>query len=103
MQTLHWKQHVLQALHTQYQVELNSGYDVKESLLALSVVEVWVEQNNATTLEVFLTELDDFYEDRKAHWQHRGLYSGALGTLGSCRALIIGVCSPMLCSNKGLF
>jgi len=91
-----WKQRSLQALKDQYQTELHSGYDVKESLLALSAVEFWVEQNKATTVQVFLAELDSFCEDRRKHWQQPGSYNGAIGTLGSCRASIYEACDEKI-------
>jgi len=88
MQVQAWKQLALQALQEQREIEMHSGYDVKESLLAVGAVESWVEDNKATSLAAFLTELDTFCEECRKHWQHPGSYNGALGTLGSCRAAI---------------
>lgn len=91
-----WKQRALQALKDQYQIELHSGYDVKESLLALSTVEAWVEHNEASDLQTFLAELDRFCEERRKHWQQPGSYNGAIGTLGSCRASIYQACNETI-------
>lgn len=91
-----YKYRVLAALKEQYKVELESGYDVKESLLALSAVELWVEHNKSTNLKEFLSELDSFYENKRKHWKQSGEYSGALGTLGSCYALIYQACSKCI-------
>lgn len=89
----YWRQLALAALREQYKVELESGYDVKESLLVLSAVELWVENNKSTSLKAFLSELDAFYENKRKHWMQPGEYSGALGTLGSCYALIYKACN----------
>lgn len=88
-----FKRRALAVLKEQYKVELESDYDVKESLLALSSVELWVEHNQSTSLRTFLSELDAFYENKRKHWKQSGEYSGALGTLGSCYALIYQVCN----------
>lgn len=88
-----WKKSALQALREQYKIELESGYDVKDSLLALSAVELWVENNKAISLKAFLSELDDFYEDRRKNWKHPGEYCGAIGTLGSCYESIYQACN----------
>lgn len=89
----YWRQLALAALKEQYKIELESGYDVKESLLALSAVELWVEHNQSASLSTFLTELDVFYADRRKNWKQSGEYCGAIGTLGSCYALIYEACN----------
>lgn len=83
-----WKKRALAALEKQAQWELNSGYDVKESLFAVSDMKHWVEQNTADDKLIFLQQLDEFYLYAKNHCAFPGEYSGGIATLGSCKKVI---------------
>ena len=92
----YWRKLALQALREQYKVELECGYDVKDSLHALNAVELWVEGNKSTSLKAFLNELDAFYEDKRRQREQPGEYCGELGALGSSYALIYQACNKLL-------
>ena len=85
---LAWKERALAALDKQAEWELNSGYDVKESLFAVSSMKDWVLRNTASDKATFLLQLEEFYLHAKNHCAFPGEYSGGIATLGSCKKVI---------------
>lgn len=83
-----WKERALAALDKQAEWELNSGYDVKESLFAVSSMKDWVLRNTASDKATFLLQLEEFYLHANNHCAFPGEYSGGIATLGSCKKVI---------------
>ncbi len=83
-----WKSRALAALEQQAQRELQSGYDVKESLMAVSAMKNWLTQNETLDANEFLPQLNRYYAEVKQNWLFPGEYSGGTATLGSCKRLI---------------
>ena len=88
MQYPAWKLRVLEALKRQEQIELNSGYDVRESLIAVSTMQQWVKQNTCDDQTEFLIQLENYYQRVRKNWAFPGEYSGGTATLGSCSYVI---------------
>ncbi|GGW62164.1 hypothetical protein [Alishewanella tabrizica] len=83
-----WKKRALMALVQQADLELNSGYDLKESMVAISTIKGWVSRNNSLDKDVFLQQLQEFYKDVQQRWFFHGEYNGGYATLGSCYRVI---------------
>ena len=88
MQYPAWKQRALAALERQEQIEQNSGYDVRESLIAVSTMQQWVVENSCEDQAEFLTQLTAYYQSVRQNWPFPGEYNGGTATLGSCHAAI---------------
>ncbi len=88
MQYPTWKQRALAALKRQEQIEQNSGYDVRESLMAVSTMQQWVIENSCEDQAEFLMQLEAYYHQVRQNWVFPGEYSGGTATLGSCRNVI---------------
>uniref|UniRef100_UPI002FDB05EA hypothetical protein n=1 Tax=Arsukibacterium sp. TaxID=1977258 RepID=UPI002FDB05EA len=76
MQQPAWKSRALAALDQQARYELNSGYDEKESLIAVAAMKAWVQQNICPSKTEFLQQLEHYYQDIQANWAFPGKYSG---------------------------
>lgn len=83
-----WKQRALTALEKQAEWELNSGYDERESLIAVSAMQKWVESNTSEDQSAFLKQLDEYYQQVKQNWAFTGKFGGGTATLGSCHYAI---------------
>ncbi|MDT3322103.1 hypothetical protein Q4Q49_16335 [Shewanella sp. SP1S1-7] len=88
MQYPAWKHRALAALERQEQIEQNSGYDVRESLIAVSTIQQWVIENSCEEQAEFLTQLDAYFHRVRQNWPFPGEYNGGTATLGSCRSAI---------------
>ena len=88
MQNPEWKLQALAALERQEQTELHSGYDIRESLIAVDTMQQWVTQNTCENQTEFLQQLDDYYQHIRQNWAFPGEYNGGTATLGTCHSLI---------------
>lgn len=88
MQYPAWKQRALAALERQEQIEQNSGYDVRESLIAVRTMQQWVIENSCEDQAEFLTQLTAYYQSVRQNWPFPGEYSGGTASLGGCYAAI---------------